>query len=93
MCLYLVSAALAGLQAGQDLALYSGHPGVPVLQALGLKVPRLPGERHHDKVCVLFLCKKKKKKKREAEQTRVRFACAAKTTNSPWINTMGVMNP
>ena len=61
MCLYLVSAALAGLQAGQDLALYSGHPGVPVLQALGLKVPRLPGERHHDKVCVLFLCKKKKK--------------------------------
>lgn len=79
MCLYLVSAALTGLQAGQDLALYSGHPRVPVLQALGLEVPRLPGERHHDKVCVLFLCKKKRNGKRNKH--KVRFACAAKTTN------------
>jgi len=54
---YLVSAALTGLQAGQDLALYSRNPGVAVLQALSLKVPRLPGERHDDKVCILFVCK------------------------------------
>ncbi|TNN73345.1 hypothetical protein EYF80_016508 [Liparis tanakae] len=45
-----------GLQAGQDLALYGRNPGVAVLQALSLKVPRLPGERHDDEVCVLFVC-------------------------------------
>lgn len=56
-CVYLVPAALTGLQACQDLALYSRHPRVPVLQALSLKVPRLPGKWHNDKVCVLFVCK------------------------------------
>lgn len=54
-CLYLVPAALAGLQAGENLALNGRHPGVALLQARGLEVPRLAGGRHDDEVCVLLV--------------------------------------
>lgn len=56
-CCYLVSATLTGLQTGQNLAFDGRHPRVPLLQALSLKVPRLPGERHNEEVCVLFFCR------------------------------------
>lgn len=52
---HLVSATLARLQAGQDLALDGRHPGVPLLQTGSLKVPRLTRKRHHDEVGVFFI--------------------------------------
>lgn len=52
---HLVLAALAGLQAGQDLALDDLHPGVPFLVRGGLKVPRLPRQRHNGELKVLLL--------------------------------------
>lgn len=53
---HLVPAALAGLKAGQDLALDGRHPGVSLLQTLGLEVPGLSREGHDDEVGVLFVC-------------------------------------
>lgn len=53
---HLVPAALAGLKAGQDLALDGRHPGVSLLQTLGLEVPGLSREGHDDEVGVLLVC-------------------------------------
>lgn len=53
---YLVLAALAALQAGQDLAFDGLHPGVPLLKAAGLEVPRLPRAGHDEELEVLLLC-------------------------------------
>lgn len=52
---HLVLAALAGLQAGQDLALDDLHPGVPLLVRGGLEVPRLARQRHNGELKVLLL--------------------------------------
>lgn len=54
-CCHLVLAALAGLQAGQDLALDDLHPGVPLLVGSGFKVPRLPRQRDDGELKVLLL--------------------------------------
>lgn len=52
---HLVLAALAGLQAGQDLALDDLHPGVSLLVGSGFKVPRLPRQRYDGELKVLLL--------------------------------------
>lgn len=52
---HLVLAALAGLQAGQDLALDDLHPGVSLLVGSGFKMPRLPRQRYDGELKVLLL--------------------------------------
>ena len=47
---YLVLHALAGLQAGEDLALDGLHPELPLLEGGRLEVPRLAGQRHDHKL-------------------------------------------
>lgn len=51
----LVFAALAQLQAGQDLALNGLNPGVPLVHTLGLKVPSLASARHDEEVKVILI--------------------------------------
>lgn len=53
---YLVLAALAALQASQDLALNGLDPGVSFLKAAGFKVPRLSCAGNDDELKVLLLC-------------------------------------
>lgn len=67
---HLVSAALAGLKAGQDLALDGRHPGVSLLQTLGLEVPGLSVKGHDYEVCVLFVFERKERKTRSGEVCR-----------------------
>lgn len=52
---YLVLAALARLQAGEDLALNGLDPRISLLVCGGFKVPRLASEGHNDKLKVFFL--------------------------------------
>lgn len=52
---YLILAALARLQAGEDLALDGLDPCVSLLVCGGFKVPRLASEGHNDKLQVFFL--------------------------------------
>lgn len=60
---HLVLAALTGLQAGQDLALYHLHPGVTLLVRRGLEVPRLPRQRNNGELKVLLLlCRRCKRR-------------------------------
>lgn len=52
---YLLFAALAGLQARQDLALNSLNPCVPLLIGRGLKIPGLSRQRNNDELKVVLL--------------------------------------
>lgn len=57
---HLVLDALAGLQAGEDLALDGLHPQLALLVRGRLEVPRLAGQRHNDELKGVFLlCRRK----------------------------------
>lgn len=62
---HLVLDALAGLQAGEDLALDGLHPQLPLLVRGGLEVPRLAGQRHDDELKGVFLLWRRKNKQGE----------------------------
>lgn len=65
--IHLVLTALAGLKAGQDLALDHLHPGVSLLVRSGFEMPRLPRQRHDGEleVLLLFCWRESKDLKRE----------------------------
>lgn len=61
-CAHLVLDALAGLQAGEDLALDGLHPQLSLLVRGRLEVPRLASQRHNDELKGVFLlCRSKDK--------------------------------
>lgn len=64
-CAHLVLDALAGLQAGEDLALDGLHPQLPLLVRGRLEVPRLAGQRDDDELEGVFLLWRGKDKHRE----------------------------
>ena len=67
---HLVLAALARLQAGQDLALDDLHPGISLLVRGGFEVPRLARQRHDGELKVLLLlCRRENREKtQDSEQ-------------------------
>lgn len=62
---HLVLDALAGLQAGEDLALDGLHPQLALLVRGRLEVPRLAGQRHDDELEGVFLLCRSKDGRRE----------------------------
>lgn len=67
---HLVLAALARLQAGQDLALDNLHPGISLLVRSGFEVPRLARQRHDGELKVLLLLcwRENREKTQDSEQ-------------------------
>lgn len=74
---HLVLAALAGLEAGQDLALDHLHPSVALLVRSGLEMPRLPRQRHDGEleVLLLFWRREKTKTRKTGRRTQHPIAC------------------